>query len=175
MFECIYIHTGLIPNPTKDWIASHGLVNNLVYPLIEEGADMFRKYRVYLYTGKVASKDEDVADETSGDTEWHELILMHTFATKIRDEKFANTAINALVEKVQEEDNWPTDLAHDVYDETKNGDPLRRLYVDLHVWLGMGEFNTVLPMAAWRLMISQAPASSTHSKTATDRWSFFAM
>lgn len=142
-FETIYLHTGLIPTSAKDWNTSHGLVNNLIYPLIEESADMFRRYRLYLYTGKVASKDEDVESLQPGDSEWHQLVLMYLFAGKIRDEKSGNRVIDTLVEKVQEEDTWPTGLAHEVYEETQHGDPLRRLYVDLHVWVGRGASRTM--------------------------------
>ncbi|KAK4506444.1 hypothetical protein PRZ48_000176 [Zasmidium cellare] len=149
-FESIYLHTGLIPVQVQRWIAGHGLVNGLLYPLIEESADMLRLYRLFLYSGKIGSKDEDIVRpspdssahddeaEEAKDSEWHQLVLMYHFGSKIRDEKFVNKVLDALVEKVQEEDRWPTDLAWDVYDETKVGDALRRLYVDLHVWVGQG-------------------------------------
>lgn len=142
-FETIYLHTNLIPAQTKDWITCHGMINNLIYPLIDESADMLRRYRLFLYTGKIASKDEDVASLHPGDSEWHQLVLMYLFAGKIRDEKFGNVVINALVEKVQDEDTWPTGLAHEVYEETKKGNQLRRLYVDLHIWVGQGMSSTM--------------------------------
>lgn len=103
---------------------------------------MLRQYRLFLCSGKIASKDEDITHEgdEAKDSEWHQLVLMYHFASKIRDEKFVNQVLDALVEKVQEEDRWPTDLAWDVYEETQVGDALRRLYVDLHVWVGQGMF-----------------------------------
>lgn len=149
-FEAIYIHTALMPTRVKRWIASHGLINRLFYPLVSESADMLRRYRLFLYTGKLASKDEDgpiMEEEAAKDSEWHELVLMYHFARKIQDEDFGNKILDGLVEKVQEEERWPTDLAFDVYEETDVADALRRLYVDLHVWVGQGKLLSTLDVS----------------------------
>lgn len=59
----------------------------------------------------------------------------------IWDEKFANTCIDAIVEKIHEEDWYPTGVASEVYPHTREGDMLRKLIVDLHVLKGEGQWT----------------------------------
>ena len=102
-------------------------------------------YQTYLYTGRIASigeRDQERPDnhraEIHNDAEWTRLVHCYLFGTTVRDEAFANAAITAIIEKVKETDRFPSGVATEVYEYTEQGDRLRRLIVDLHVWFGKG-------------------------------------
>lgn len=63
-------------------------------------------------------------------------------AKETRDERFGNLVLDAIVEKVEKDERFPTGLAGMVYErmggESDEGG-LRRLIVDLHVWIGRGQ------------------------------------
>lgn len=99
-------------------------------------------WRSFLYTGRIFSDDEaadqdepdDGDEESHADGEWSKLAHAYFFAQSIRDERFANAAITALIEKVKAAERFPTGIAGEVYTFTKPADKLRCLVVDLHVW-----------------------------------------
>jgi hypothetical protein len=56
----------------------------------------------------------------------------------VRDERFANASIDAIIEKMTVSERYPTGIASEVYQHTNTGDNLRELLVDVHVWQGQG-------------------------------------
>jgi len=58
----------------------------------------------------------------------------------VKDERFANAAVSALIEKMTESDRYPTGIASEVYACTPRDDNLRRFIVDLHVYKGQGSW-----------------------------------
>lgn len=72
------------------------------------------------------------------DAERTKLMECYILGVHLHDERFRNAAIDALVGKVEGEEEYPTGLAGDVYRCTEAGDQLRRLIVDFHVWKGQG-------------------------------------
>ncbi|KAK4634268.1 hypothetical protein CLAFUW4_00267 [Fulvia fulva] len=128
----IQLHLDLLPKQTQQWLTTKEIrydptgLNFPCYPLPDQDPGTVNLYRLWLYTGKLFSitpDDVDVEDdgevEAHEDAEWHKLVLMYLLGVEARDEKFANIVVNALVEKTY-------------------GDKLRKLYVDLHVWVGQG-------------------------------------
>ena len=147
----VHLHLDLLPESTQDWLITREIrydptgLNFPCYPLPDQDFNTVSLYRLWLYTGKLYSKapenvdvEDDGEAEAHQDAEWHKLVLMFLFGTEAGDEKFCNTVINAFVEKVNESGRYPTGLASEVYTNTKRGDKLRKLYIDLHVWVGQG-------------------------------------
>ena len=74
------------------------------------------------------------------DAEWTKLAHCYLLGITIKDEKFANACIDAIIEKMDEIDRYPTGIASEVYQFTQNGDSLRKLIVDVHVLRGYGKW-----------------------------------
>lgn len=72
--------------------------------------ETFEIYRCFLYTGKLFSHDDegdqDYADdgdeEAHEDREWVRLALAYFLGLKLGDEKFCNTVVDGIVEKMAE-------------------------------------------------------------------------
>ncbi len=65
--------------------------------------------------------------------------LLH-LGKHIQNERFCNVVIDALVEKMTSIGTYPTGIAGEVYGGTEQGDKLRKLIVDTHVWRGIGQW-----------------------------------
>ncbi|KAI5369602.1 hypothetical protein Slin15195_G004770 [Septoria linicola] len=139
------LHTNILPKIVCDYLYTITSRPRGFIHLVDLDPQLFALYRLYLYTGQVWSQwdgDTDVEDDgqraTHEDCEWHRLMLLYVLAMTLRDETFANKIIDSIVEKVDETDRYPTDLATEVWESTSEGDRLRKLIVDLHVWKGQG-------------------------------------
>ena len=90
----------------------------------------------------ITKNDQDVPDNgraaVHGDKEWMRLAHCHIFANALRGEKFANAAIDAVIERMTISDRYPTGIAGKVSAHTAAGNNLRALLVNLHVWKGKG-------------------------------------
>ncbi|CZT24558.1 uncharacterized protein RCC_10283 [Ramularia collo-cygni] len=146
--ELITLHSDMLPDKTKAYLTARAAAEPF-RQLPNELPEIVNLYRLFLYTGTVFSiansdKDEmDAAEFNHGasmDAEKVTLMECYILGTHLHDERFRNAAINALVQKVEEEEEYPTGLAADVYRHTSPGDKLRRLIVDFHVWKGQGEW-----------------------------------
>ena len=79
---------------------------------------------------------------------------MNVVAAELRDEVFGNKCIDALKEKCNLSDSFPTGMAKEIYERTKasegmgagsrsdEAEKLRKLYVDFHVWGMQGIFSS---------------------------------
>ncbi|KAK3698450.1 hypothetical protein LTR37_016921 [Vermiconidia calcicola] len=142
--ELVTIHTDLIPAATQDHIHEVSAGQQL-YELPEQDPEIFRIYRGYLYTKRIYSVDvgdrngPDSNDlEAYSDAEWTRLAHLYLLGITLKDERFANTIITCIIEKMGEADRYPTGIASVVYACTPAGDGLRKLIVDVHVWKGHG-------------------------------------
>ncbi|KAF2722618.1 hypothetical protein K431DRAFT_311602 [Polychaeton citri CBS 116435] len=144
--ELSTIHSRLLPAPTIDYIEREGNFHG-VYWLPNLDPDIFQLYRICKYQNRFFSKKnddklaaDDQDEEVFHDGEWRRLIDMYLLGAELRDECFANLATDAILEKVEmgKPVRYPTSFAEYVYAETKVGDPLRKLLVDLHIWIGEG-------------------------------------
>ena len=142
--ELVTIHSDLIPESTKAYINERSQ-GQQAYQLPDEPVEIFQIYRLFLYTGgifSVSARDQDQPDngrsKVHDDSEWTKLAYCYLFGLTVRDEKFANASISAIIEKMIEVDRYPTGIASEVYDLTKDGDELRKLLTDIHVWRGQG-------------------------------------
>ena len=138
------IHSDLLPESTKAYINERN-INQQVYQLADEDPAIFQLYRSFLYTGTIFSvtdDDQDIPDDgrraVHADAEWTRLAHCYLLAKTIRDESFANAAIDGIIEKMTASDRYPTGIASEVYQYTAGGDRLRELLVDVHVWKGRG-------------------------------------
>lgn len=102
------------------------------------------------------------------DAERTKLMECYILGTHLHDERFRNAAIDALVEKVEKEEEYPTGLASDVYRHTESGDRLRKLIVDFHVWKGQGELFVPSSMR-YSLNAFQDNGCVSHMRTLMDR------
>lgn len=145
--DLITLHSDLLPEKTKSYLTARAAAQPF-HQLPDELPEIVNLYRLFLYTGTIFSignndKDEfDGAEHNNGasmDAERTKLMECYLLGTHLHDERFRNAAINALVEKVEKEEEYPTGLASDVYRHTESGDRLRKLIVDFHVWKGQGE------------------------------------
>lgn len=148
----INLHSDLLPEKTKAYFIARAAAEPF-HQLPDELPEIVNLYRLFLYTGTIFSKasgDKDIMDEAehndgaSLDAERTVLMECYILGAHFFDERFRNAAINALIQKVEEEEEYPTGLAADVYRSTAPGDKLRRLIVDFHVWKGQGTLNDVL-------------------------------
>ena len=140
------VHSGLLPDSTKAYIAERNTGEPL-YQLPEEDVTVFRIYRLFLYTGTIFSFTENDQDQPDNgrhvvhaDAEWTRLAHCYLFAIAVRDERFANASIDALIEKMTVADRYPTGIASEIYQNTTANDNLRELLVDVHVWQGQGRW-----------------------------------
>lgn len=111
--ELATVHTSLLPTKTRAILeerAQQHLVQQQPIYLIDDLPETFEVYRLFLYTGKIfsnnAQNDQDGADngddETHDDREWMRLAHMYIMGLDLDDERFRNTVVDALVEKVAE-------------------------------------------------------------------------
>jgi hypothetical protein len=109
------IHTALLSTRTiaiLDSVISYPYPGMPIcfYTVNDTMYETFGIYRGFLYTGKLfshdAEGDQDFADDGDGDAhedrEWARLELAYLLGLKMGDEKFCNTVIDALIEKVVE-------------------------------------------------------------------------
>lgn len=144
--ELITLHSDLLPEKTKAYLTARA-AEAPFRQLPTELPEIVNLYRLFLYTGtifSIANGDKDAMDTAennhgaSMDAERTKLMECYILGQHLHDERFRNAAIDALVKKVEEEEEYPTGLAGDVYRYTESGDRLRRLIVDFHVWKGQG-------------------------------------
>ncbi|OQO12020.1 hypothetical protein B0A48_02659 [Cryoendolithus antarcticus] len=100
-------------------------------------------YRMWLYTGRlftsVPDEEETTAEElVLADREWGRLANAYMVGVDLRDEKFANLIVDAMIEKVDGSEFYPTSLATSLYTHMPWGDKMCHLIVDFHVWKGLG-------------------------------------
>ena len=114
------------------------------YQLIGENPAIVNIYRLFLYKDLIFSQsagDQDVEDdgesEAHNDAEWSRLAHRYFFGNTVKDERFANASIDAMIDKMEEVDRYPTGIASEVYTYTEPGDKLRQVIVDVHVWKGL--------------------------------------
>ena len=92
----------------------------------------------------ISESDQERPDngrrEAHSDAEWTKLAHCYFFGKTVKDQRFANASITALIEKMQEIDRYPTGLASEVYQFTSKCDGLRQLIIDVHVWKGLGSW-----------------------------------
>ena len=144
------LHTELLPAATKSYLCERFAAQQFCW-LREHDAGTVQLYRLFLYTSKIHSineeMDQDTVDdgqaESHEDAEWTKLAHAYLLGRTIRDEAFANACVTAIIEKVKATERFPTGIASEVYANTLSRDSLRRLLVDLHVWTGEGK--CVLP------------------------------
>ena len=60
----------------------------------------------------------------------------YLFDRKLQNEGFASACVTALIEKVHETKRFSTGIVTELYGHTRPGGKLRKLIVDLHLWLG---------------------------------------
>ncbi|KXT08224.1 hypothetical protein AC579_1291 [Pseudocercospora musae] len=152
-YHLLTVHTHLLQKATLD------LLDTLTQPecfahLPNELPELMILYRAYLYTGKIFSQygedDVDMPDdgetEAHADREWARLADLYWMAAELRDEVFGNKCIDALIEKCNLTDRFPTGMATEIYERVKaceglsassganEAEKFRNLYVDFHVW-----------------------------------------
>lgn len=142
----VFLPASLVPQPTASVLASKPS-NGFFYFLPDESLAIFEIYRLYLFYNKIYSRGADDNDgvvddgqDVHEDREWHRLANCYLLGLTLDDEKFRNMVVEAFVEKVKETDRMPTDLASEVWYHSEDNDRLRKLLVDLHVYLGQGTF-----------------------------------
>lgn len=104
--------------------------------LLKEKPGLFELYVQYLYHGKIFSCFSE--DNPQTHDEWIRLWDLYILGDCLQDECFRNSVLDALVEKANKDERYPTQLAADTYANTPPGSPMRRLIVDFHVWTGQG-------------------------------------
>ncbi|OQO04845.1 hypothetical protein B0A48_07862 [Cryoendolithus antarcticus] len=131
------IHNDVLPTSTI--IALRGLYQYGFAHLEAHSVESFELYRVWLYTGKLCTRipneEEEVGAEDAVwvDCEWGRMANAYFLAVDLRDEKFGNAIVDAMIEKVDGSEYYPTSLAADLYASTPQGDGMSRLIVDFHV------------------------------------------
>ena len=142
--ELVNNYSDLLPDPTKAYIAERSQ-GRAFYQLPEEAPDIVQMYRSFLYSCRIVSISEGDIERpdngrtaTHNDAEWTKLAHAYLFGVTVKDERFANAYISAIIENVTETLRFPSGIATEVYQFTQSGDNLRKLIVDLHVWSGKG-------------------------------------
>ncbi|KAF2223116.1 hypothetical protein BDZ85DRAFT_263013 [Elsinoe ampelina] len=119
--------------------------------IADYGPDLMEMYNSYLCTGSVFSRQPSTegvkpkkitihgSTMSEDDIEWLLLAELHIMGGFLLDTKFQNIIIDAMFEKLQSDGDAPLILAEGIYSHTPPGDPLRRMLVDLHVYLWHGE------------------------------------
>lgn len=141
--KLITLHSDLLPLATKQYIEQQNQ-DKPIYSLPDD-ISILKTYRNFLYTNKIFSISSEQADmlndETHADYEWSKLAGCYVFGVTVKDEKFANSCIDAIIEKIKTEDWYPTGMAPEIYEYTEEGDKLRKLIVDMHVEKGFGQWT----------------------------------
>jgi hypothetical protein len=99
----------------------------------------FNVYVEFLYSGKLYVQQLDKDTGTTEDAEWDYLFELYFLSDAIMDSSLMNTVIDALIEKVRELKLFPLSCAKLVYHNTAEASTLRRLLVDLHIYLGSAD------------------------------------
>ncbi|KAK6442946.1 hypothetical protein LTR95_000824 [Oleoguttula sp. CCFEE 5521] len=135
------LHTNILPPSTVT--ALQELYQNGFIVLETHSVESVELYRVWLYTGRLCTRvpdEEEIEAEevVLADREWGRLANAYTLAVELRDEKFANLIVDAMIEKVDGSDRYPTSLATDLSASLPRNDKLCNWIVDFHVWKGLG-------------------------------------
>ncbi|KAK3725079.1 hypothetical protein LTR37_000590 [Vermiconidia calcicola] len=132
--ELVTLHTEIIPTAVQEHINERSAGLQL-YELAEQDPDIFR---IYPSAQQTATVQTAMTWKRYSDAEWTRLAHLYLLGVTLKDEKFANTVITCIIEKMGEADRYPTGIASEVYACTPAGDGLRELIVDVHVWKGHG-------------------------------------
>lgn len=140
--QLLTVHSDLLAGSTKTYLNTRFYEGQVCW-LPEVDPSIADLWRLYLYTGNVFSQDEaidqdtaDTGDESHADGEWSKLAQAYLLGRKIQDDGFLDACVSALIAKVQDTGRFPTGIAGEVYMGTAPGDKLRKLIVDLHVYMG---------------------------------------
>ncbi|QIX02093.1 hypothetical protein AMS68_007610 [Peltaster fructicola] len=93
------LHTKLLSTATRDFFASQPLYHG--WHVLDDDIDIAQIWRHYLYFGEVCSKQANAAEE------WEWLTDAYLLGIAVKDEKFCNAVISALIDK-QIETSMPT-------------------------------------------------------------------
>nr|OQO31657.1 hypothetical protein B0A51_01147 [Rachicladosporium sp. CCFEE 5018] len=105
------IHNDVLPTSTI--IALRGLYQFGFAHLEAHSVESFELYRVWLYTGKLCTRIPDEEEEVGAedavwvDCEWGRMANAYFLAVDLRDEKFGNAIVDAMIEKVDGSEYYP--------------------------------------------------------------------
>nr|OQO23595.1 hypothetical protein B0A51_08097 [Rachicladosporium sp. CCFEE 5018] len=135
------LHTNILPPSTITALQQH--YHNGFTQLDAYTIESFELYRVWLYTGKLYTRVPEyegvgAVEVVLADREWGRLANAYVLGVDLDDERFANAMVDAMIEKVDGSDRYPTSLATDLWLSLDQGDKLCNLIVDFHIWKGLG-------------------------------------
>ena len=118
----------------KDWKeAKEGLVR---FP--EDSIEAFGIYHHFLYTGRVLSKDPN--SHAGSPQEYERLVQAYILGDKLMDGDYKDIIIDCIVHKLNETCTFDPNLTTLVYESTASHSPLRRLWLDVYVWLSNAQW-----------------------------------
>ncbi|KAL2044447.1 hypothetical protein N7G274_003152 [Stereocaulon virgatum] len=97
----------------------------------DEDVTMFKHFQYWLYTNNIIDESETVKEMT-----WQSIVSLYIFA-EVRDiPDLQNAAMDIMINKVSLEHRIPAREFHQIYEQTDENSPLRRIAIDWLAHLG---------------------------------------
>ncbi len=113
---------------TGEW--KEGQERLIVLP--HQEPETFALYQQWLYIGTITSQNGDDRDD-----EYQLLVKAYVLGEQFLDIEFKDAVVDAIVCKLDKTKMFDPRLTHAVYDNTPARSPLRRLWQDVYMWLGV--------------------------------------
>lgn len=119
-----------------EWIESK---KSGTLPLPEHGSESFGIFNTFLYSGRIYSaKEGDYTESEDGghtDQEWERLSDAWHLGQKLLATTLRDAVVDALAFKIASTSMYPVSLTWSVYEVSAASSAMRRLLVDIAVWL----------------------------------------
>lgn len=116
------------------WTESQGTVT---LPELDTG--LFGNYLMYAHYDRIGLGIAGQTGELDIGVMYTQLARLYFVADYLQADGLKDIVINAWIDKFTEKQLYCVSLAAEIYSNTTDNSPLRRLYVDIHVWVGKGE------------------------------------
>lgn len=112
--------------------------NDRTIPLPDDEPQVFSLYQEWLYSGLIYTRPSQLLPKD--DDEFALLTQAFILGDKLMDLDFKDSIVDAITEKLRKEQTFDTSLTNLVWENTPDGSPLRRLWMDVYFYFGSAEW-----------------------------------
>lgn len=101
----------------------------------EHNLEAFDIFQHFIYTGSVFSAHrDDATEDASWDDEYIRFERCWELGEKLMSTNFKDAIVDALIDKITSEEQYPTGLQGVVYRSLRKDSAIRKLFVDISIW-----------------------------------------